>query len=62
MSRIVRYEFMGSWLLFSLLCISVIGFPAAILYLLNSTLRIETELADPEEFVANYRARSTRGT
>jgi hypothetical protein len=56
MSRIVRNEFMGSWLLFWLLCITGIGIPIAGLYLLNGTLRIEDEMADPEQFVSAFRA------
>ena len=55
MSKIVRYEFMGNWLFFWLLCISGIGIPVAILYLLNGTLRIENEMADPERFVSAFR-------
>ena len=57
MSKIVRYEFMGSWLMFWLLCITVIGIPLALLYLLEGTLRIESEMADPEQFVSAYRQR-----
>lgn len=56
MSKIVRYEFMGSWLYFWLLCISGIGIPVAILYLLNGTLRIDDEMTDPEQFVSAFRA------
>ncbi len=56
MSKIIRYEFMGNWLLFWLLCITGIGIPFAILYLLNGTLRIEDEMADPEKFVSAFRA------
>jgi len=29
MSKIVRHEFMGSWIYFWLLCITVIGIPVA---------------------------------
>jgi hypothetical protein len=57
MSKIIRYEFMGSWLFFWFLCITVIGIPVAILYLLNGMLRIEDEMADPEQFVSAFRAR-----
>lgn len=56
MSKIIRYEFMGSYLLFWFLCITGIGIPIAILYLLNGTLRIEHEIADPEQFVSAFRA------
>jgi hypothetical protein len=47
---------MGSWPLFWLLCITGIGIPFAVLYLLNGTLRIDNEMADPEQFVSNFRA------
>jgi hypothetical protein len=57
MSKIVRYEFMGSWLLFWFLCVTGIGIPVAILYLMNGTLRIEDEITDPEEFISTFRAR-----
>ncbi len=57
MSKVVRYEFMGSWLLFWLFCITGILIPVAILYLLNGTLRIEDEMSDPEEFVSAFRVR-----
>ncbi len=56
MSRIVRYQFMGSWFLFWLLCITGVGIPFAVLYLLNGTIRLESEVDDPEEFVHEYRA------
>ncbi|MGC9950926.1 MAG: hypothetical protein ABSF64_31560 [Bryobacteraceae bacterium] len=56
MSRVVRNEFMGSWLLFSLLCLTVIGIPLAVLYLVTCTIRVETEMQDPEGFVAAWRA------
>jgi len=57
MSKLVRYEFMGSWLLFWALAITVIGIPLAILYLISGLLRIEHEMADPERFIAEFRAR-----
>jgi hypothetical protein len=56
MSRIIRKEFLGNWLLFTLLCITIIGIPLAVLYLLSGTIGIETEMEDPEQFVAALRA------
>ncbi|MFN0168233.1 MAG: hypothetical protein ACKV22_17550 [Bryobacteraceae bacterium] len=56
MSKIIRHEFMGNWAVFWLLCITGIGLPWAILYLLAGTIRIETEMDDPEQFVADFRA------
>jgi hypothetical protein len=58
MSTIVRYEFLGSWLLFWALGISVIGIPLAILYLVNGTVRVEHQMDDPERFIEDFRARS----
>jgi hypothetical protein len=55
MSKIVRYEFMGNWWVVGLLCITGIGLPLAIVYLVYGTIRIESELGNPEEFVHEYR-------
>lgn len=56
MGRIVRYEFLGSPMLFWLLCITLIGIPMAILYLIGATVRIEESLDDPTEFLEKYRS------
>ncbi len=56
MSKIVRYEFMGSWLFFWALCITVIGIPLGILYLISGMLKVEHEMDDPERFIAAYRS------
>ena len=56
MSKIVRYEFMGNWLLFWLACVSIVGIPLAFLYFVNGTVRVEDDLADPEEFLEKYRS------
>jgi hypothetical protein len=56
MSKVVRYEFLGNWFLFWALCVTGIGIPLGLLYLLDGTLRIETEMDDPEQFVAEFRA------
>ncbi|HEY3439550.1 MAG TPA: hypothetical protein VGK29_02310 [Paludibaculum sp.] len=55
-SRIVRYEFLGSWLLFWLLCITMVGLPVALLYLLHGTVRIDEEIEDPSRFISEFRA------
>ena len=56
MSKIVRYEFMGNWFIFWFLVITVLGIPIAFLHLLNGTVRIETEMDNPEEALASFRA------
>jgi hypothetical protein len=49
MSKIVHYRFMGSWLWFWALCVSVIGLPLAVLYLLTGTIRLDTDMDNPEQ-------------
>lgn len=56
MAKIIRYQFMGSMLVFWFLCITGIGIPIAILYLINGTIRLEDEVLDPERFVEEYKA------
>jgi hypothetical protein len=56
MSKIVRYRFLGNSYWFWLLCVSVVGLPVALLYLLQGTIRIEEQLDDPERFVEEFRA------
>jgi hypothetical protein len=57
MSTISRYEFLGSWFYFWFLCISGIGIPLAILYLLNGTVRVEEQVDDAERVVTALRAK-----
>ncbi len=56
MSTISRYEFMGSWLYFWLLCITIVGIPLAFLYLLNGTVHLEEQVEDAEAVVTSLRA------
>ena len=55
MAKIVRYEFLGSWYVFSLGCIIFFLLPAALLYLATNMIRIEENLDDPERFVEEFR-------
>lgn len=56
MSKIVRHEFVGNWVWLWLLCLTVIGLPIALLHLFYCTVRIETEIENPEELVYRFRA------
>ncbi len=58
MGKIVRREFMGNRLYFFLLCALLVTIPFAILYLVEGTIRIEDDLADPELFVQKFRSGS----
>ncbi len=58
MAKLVRYEFTGNWIWFWFYCVSVIGIPLGLLYLINGTLRIEQDVEDPEVLVAALRGRS----
>lgn len=55
MSKIIRREFVGSRLLFFLLCLCGITIPFAIIYLLETTVTIEDEMDDPEKFMEALR-------
>jgi hypothetical protein len=57
MATITRHEFMGSWLYFWFLCITLIGLPLAFLYLLNGTIRVEEQVSDGEGVASALRAR-----
>jgi hypothetical protein len=55
MATISRYEFMGSWLYFWLLCITGVGLPLAFLYLVNGTIRVEEQVEDAEGVLKSLR-------
>ena len=59
-SKIVRHEFVGSWVLVWVLVFTGIGIPIALIYLFYSTVRIESEMNNPEEFMSQYRAGKLR--
>lgn len=61
MAKIVRHEFMGSAIIFYALCLSGIGIPAAVLYLLAGTVTVEEDIEDPTEFLRQYKAGKYRG-
>jgi hypothetical protein len=46
----------GNWLWVWLLCLTGVGVPIALLHLFYATVRIETEIDNPEELVYRYRA------
>lgn len=56
MAKIVRHEFVGRPELFWLMCITLIGIPIAILYLIGATVIIEENLDDPTEFLERFRS------
>ena len=57
MGKIIRFEFLGSGAYFWLLCITIIGIPTAILYLITRTVRVEEEVEDPAELLEEFRSR-----
>ena len=56
MATVSRYEFMGSWILFWILCITGVGIPAAILYLVNGTIRIEEQVENVDQMLDQLRS------
>jgi hypothetical protein len=57
MDKIVRREFVGNWILFWLLCVTLIGIPIAILYYVNGTVVIEQQIENAEQFMQEFRGR-----
>ena len=55
MAKVRRNEFMGSTVIFWLLCITIIGIPVAVLYLINGTLTVEEDIDDSEEFILAFK-------
>ena len=51
MEKVTRREFMGNRALFIILCLTGFGIPVAVLYLIESTVDIEIEVEDAEEFL-----------
>jgi hypothetical protein len=56
MGRIVRRGFVGSKFIFWLLCVLGITLPIAIVYLIDNTVTVEEEMANPTLFLENLRA------
>jgi hypothetical protein len=56
MNKIIRREFLGSWVLFLGLCVSIVGIPIAILYYKESMVVVEEGLENPSAFLEAYRA------
>ncbi|HEX7619939.1 MAG TPA: hypothetical protein VF359_01930 [Anaerolineales bacterium] len=56
MGKVVWHEYVGSWFLFILLCLTIIGIPGAVLYLIEHIVTVEEELENPSKFMDNFRA------
>ena len=56
MATISRCEFMGNWFYFWFACITIVGIPLALLYLLNGTVRVEEQVEDGESVISRLRA------
>ena len=56
MATISRYEFLGSWLYFWIACITVLGIPLALLYLINGTVRVVEQVDDVDRLLTKLRA------
>jgi hypothetical protein len=57
MSKLTRYEFLGSWITFWVFCVTIVLIPMAILYLINRTVVVNEEIEDPQAFINAYRNR-----
>jgi hypothetical protein len=57
MDKVTRYEWQGSSLILTLLCLLGVTLPMAVVYYMNNLLRIETEVPDGEKLADFLRAR-----
>jgi len=57
MDKVTRYEWQGSVIILTLLCLLGITIPFAVVYFMNNLLRIETQVADGEKLADFLRAR-----
>jgi hypothetical protein len=56
MGRIIWREFLGSRIIFFLLCLSIIGIPFAVLYLLEHLVTVEEAVEKPGQYVEEWKA------
>ena len=59
--KIVYHEFLGSRLLLTILGLSVIGIPLAVIYVLENTVTVEESVESPSEFLDKQREKLRRG-
>jgi len=57
MDKIVRRQFLGNWVFFWLLCVTILGIPIAILYLIDGMVTIEQQVEDATAVMEIYRQR-----
>ena len=55
--KIVRYEFLGSYLYVFFSFLFVVTIPLGIIHIINCTVRIEEELEDPGEFLEQHKSK-----
>jgi hypothetical protein len=55
--KIVRRQFLGSWIIFWLLCVTIVGIPFAILYLIDGMVTLEQRVEDANAVMDIYRQR-----
>ncbi len=56
-SKIVRYEFLGSYLYVFLTFLFVVTIPIGIIYIITSTVRIDEDLENPSEFIEHVKSK-----
>jgi len=57
MDKIIRRQFLGNWVVFWLLCVTILGIPVAILYLIDGMVTIEQQVEDATAVMEIYRQR-----
>ena len=57
MDKVTRYEWQGSIIILTLLCLLGLTIPFAVVYFMNNLLRIETQVPDGEKLADFLRDR-----
>jgi hypothetical protein len=58
--RIIRREFLGNRFYFLALCLTGVGIPIAIIYLLECTVTVDEEVDNPSEFLEKWKGPTTK--
>ena len=58
----MRYEFLGSYILVCIGFIFIVTIPLAIIHIINNTVRIDEQMGNPSEFLAQHKQKPSRWT
>jgi ABC-type molybdate transport system permease subunit len=60
--KIVRYEFLGSYVYVCIAFLLVVTIPLAVIHIITATVRIDEQLENPSEFLAQHKEKHRQRT